>query len=59
MNGSIATETGLMRIRWWNMFIEQFGEGRGILKAHRPGSNDNAKVGGAQQLAGLLQPEVQ
>lgn len=46
MNGSIATETGLMRIRWWNMFIEQFGEGRGILKAHRPGSNDNAKVGG-------------
>lgn len=39
--------------------FEQLGEGHSVIKAHGPGNDGNGQIGGAQQLAGFLQFQVQ
>lgn len=39
--------------------FEQFGESHSVVKTHRAGNDRNRQVSSAQQLAGLLQFQVQ
>lgn len=39
--------------------FKQLGEGHPVIKAHGPGNDGDGQIGGAQQLAGLLQFQVQ